>query len=839
MSSPTNTRAFASPFTGARDEAYDSDGSIKPHWRHLLHNVNEMGADAINVRQVNAQQLLRDDGATYRVYSHDDDEQSWQLDPIPFLINSNEWAQLEKGLIERAELLNLLLSDIYGERRLIRDGVIPPELIVSQPSFLRACHRVPHQSHHPLVLHSADVVRAPDGCIYVMSDRTQAPSGAGYALENRSVITRAFPTFFHANHVISLSSFFTQLHTQLDALNPNGGIARIVVLTPGSYNEAYFEHAYLANQLGAPLVQGNDLIVRNGYVWLKTLDGLKRVDVILRRVDDVYCDPVELQGESQLGVAGLMEVIRNGRVGMANPLGSGILENSGLLRYLPAIANALLGRTLQLPSITTWWCGDKNDCDYVCNNLRSLVIKSTYRRAGRNEIFGAELDDNRIRALIHRIRTHPHHYAAQVYIPASTSPTWNDSHLQPRPTLLRTFSVANKQSYAVMPGGLTRVNISAVSNMISNQHGSRSKDTWVLTTELETRTRLSPPTSVSHKALSIELPSRVIENVFWFGRYTERAEACLRVCSAVLTQLTNNDESSDALIYKLLCAVTHVTGTYPGFTTFIGHDSEAINSEMISIITSENRIGSVAYNLLRMMRAAGRTKEHLSNELQRNINNVDDQRNQLVRQTPLRLLSNHKETLYPIASALLTLKDSLHNNMPHDSGWHFIVIGQQIECALYMINSVRALLTVPMCEHEENALVETCLASTETLTMYKHYHQKNLCLKLALDMMLLQPSNPHSLIHHIEQLSTHLRDIANTHNGKPFEMTHVDNAKKLLKHCNLNQLAMKDPQGQHVLFQLLTTLHAYISLAATAIAQHYFSSAEGLQLLVTRTSRQQ
>jgi uncharacterized circularly permuted ATP-grasp superfamily protein len=499
----TDIKAFIypSPPCGV-DEAYDSEGGIRPHWRYLLHSLQTLGHDAIEDRQRKTRRILRDDGATYKIYDEPDANQSWQLNPIPLLINSDEWSQIETSLIERAELFNLLLQDIYGERKLVRQGVIPPELLFSHHGFLRPCQNIKIPGDNQLILHGVDLVRNPDGSMRVMADRTQAPSGAGYALENRTVMNRVFPSLFRDSHVHRLSLFFSRLRQRLHDLNPNGGVARIVVLTPGIYNEAYFEHAYLANYLGFQLVQGSDLSVRNGYVWMKALDGLKRVDVILRRVDDVYCDPVELKGDSRLGVPGLLEVARMGNVAIANPLGSSVLENPALLRYLPAIAQAFLGRDLLMPSVKTWWCGNSDDLEYVCANLKNLLIKPTYRRPGIYEVYGADLDDKKLQAWQNRIRKNPLQFVAQEYVAGAQTPTWHQGQIQPRASVLRTFAVASESSYSVMPGGLTRVNLDADKKIISNQRGSVSKDTWVLASEpekqislrpLDTQTHLSPP----------------------------------------------------------------------------------------------------------------------------------------------------------------------------------------------------------------------------------------------------------------------------------------------------------------------------------------------------------
>ena len=338
---------------GIQDDAYSEvDGGVKPQWEYLLNSLSDLGPSVLSERQDKARRILRDDGATYNIYGRDQNPSShWELDVVPSVIGSEDWAVIEAGLLERAELFNLMLRDFYGPRTLIKHRALPPEALLGHGGFLRACQGIQLPGEQDLILHSVDMVRQADGSMCVLSDRTQAPSGAGYVLENRTVMSRVFPSLFRDSHVHRLANFYQRLRIKLMSLSPTGDMPRIVVLTPGGQNETYFEHAYLANYLGYPLVQSGDLVVRNGFVWMKSLDGLERVDIILRRVDDVYCDPVELRSDSQLGVPGLLDVARSGNIVIANPLGSGVLENPILIKYLPEISKCLLGREPRLESV--------------------------------------------------------------------------------------------------------------------------------------------------------------------------------------------------------------------------------------------------------------------------------------------------------------------------------------------------------------------------------------------------------------------------------------------------------------------------------------------------------
>jgi uncharacterized circularly permuted ATP-grasp superfamily protein len=372
------------------DEMCSAPGSPRPHWDYVIRALGALGTQELGRRAQEARRLLRDNGVTYNVYhASRGEERPWVLDPIPVLLTSQEWSTVETGLSQRAELLNLILADLYGPKRLIRQGLLPPELVYSYPGFLLPCEGIRPTSERYLSLYTADLARAPSGSFWVIGDRTQAPSGAGDALENRVVLSRVLPSLYRDAQVHRLALFFRTLRATLVAMAPRSqDNPRIVLLTPGPGNETYFEHAYLAQYLDYTLVQGGDLTVRDGRVWLKTLDGLQPVEVILRRVDDTFCDPLELRKDSLLGTPGLVQAARLKQIAIANPLGSGVLENPGLMAFLPGIARYLLGEELRIPSVATWWCGTKQECSYVLAHLERLVIKPIFPHPSASTITG-------------------------------------------------------------------------------------------------------------------------------------------------------------------------------------------------------------------------------------------------------------------------------------------------------------------------------------------------------------------------------------------------------------------------------------------------------------------
>jgi len=834
----TNREFSYQPMTDGVDEAYTGDGQMRPHWQYLLESLQTLGVDAVEERQKKVRRILRDDGATYKIYDEPNANQTWQLNPVPLLISSEEWGQTESALVERAELFNALLQDIYGERKLIQQRIIPPELLFSHMGFLRPCVNVKLHGDHQLILHGVDLVRGPDGKMKVMADRTQAPSGAGYALENRTVMNRVFPSLFRDSHVHRLSLFFARLRKKLHDLNPNGGIARVVVLTPGAYNETYFEHAYLANYLGFQLVQGSDLTIRNGYVWMKALDGLKRVDVILRRVDDIYCDPVELKGSSQLGVPGLLDVVRMGKVAIANPLGSSVLENPALLRYLPEISRALLGRDLQMGSVKTWWCGDKHDLDYVCANLKNLLIKPTYRRPGIYEVYGAELDDTKLQAWQNRIRKHPYQFVAQEFIPSAKTPTWHQGKIQPRASILRTFAVASETSYAVMPGGLTRVNLDADKKIISNQRGSVSKDTWVLASEPEKLTSLRSADMQQVQEAVNELPSRVVENLFWMGRYAERAESALRLLRTVFIQLNKTESLPDEICRTLLKAVTDVTATYPGFAHFDGALLRNPEPEMIAIILDNNRIGSVANNLMAMIKASEQVKEQLSSDTQRIINNIGDELDALRVNFKPGTLSAPEEALAPLVTALLAFAGLIHESMLRGSGWHFMEIGRRLERAIQIASCSRSMLSAVFEEMEQEVLMESTLLCGEALIPYRRRYQNGINVENGLEMILLNANNPRSLIYQLDELTQHFANLPGAKDVFRDEHKYLLEATTALKLSDVKILAKSNVGVRQELDQILARVQYLLGSAAKSISQRYFDHTQGPQLLVKNTEWQ-
>ncbi|UTW05605.1 circularly permuted type 2 ATP-grasp protein (plasmid) [Amphritea atlantica] len=818
------------------DEAFPVAGEVRPHWRYLLDSLGQLGADEMGQRQIKTQRILRDDGAVYNSADQPDQSKVWELDPVPLILQSDEWSQIEAGLIERAELLNLIQQDLYGERQLIRHGILPPELLFAHKGFIRASHNVRLPGEQQLIFHSADLIRTPDQGFCILTDRTQAPRGIGYSLENRTVMSRVFPSIFRDSQVHRLAVFYQSLRQTLHALAPaavDKSNPSIVLLTPGTYSPSYFEHTYLANYLGYPLVQGRDLTVRGGRVWMKSVSGLHPVDVILRFVDDPLCDPLELRGDSQLGVAGLLEAARNGNVSIVNPIGTGLLENPALMKYLPAISEFFLGRTLQLASVNSYWGGDAADLIYILANFSQLVLKGITPLTG-GSILLRELSAAHQQQWKDEILRHPKRYVAQDYLEPSSCPTLIGGTLQPRRILMRSFAVASGQSYTILPGGLARIAPSQNDFRVSQVQGSLTKDTWVLASEPEKQLTLKTPPSRSALPFTgqINLPSRVVENLFWLGRYAERAEASARLLRAALLQLNSNVRLPTESRALLLTAITRVTGTLPGFVNAQANTSLTHpDHELLSVILDKNRNGGLKNTLLAMFNCAEEVKELLSTDVQRIINTLRDELSRLKLTLSQGLGSVPEEAFDSIITNLLALAGQAHESMFRGTGWSFLEIGRRLEKASLSAELMRAMLVDCAEDSTQELALETTLLSMEALISYRRRYLAELNVADGLHLMLLDKNNPRSLLFLLEQISNQMKQLRQSTDGPGLsaEEKQLLAARTALQLSDIDELIKADDDGliRANLEQLLSHLKAQLYEAAKLISSRYFDHSGG------------
>ena len=825
---------------GLLDDACTADGSVKPEWSYLLNSLSNLGPQVLRDRQQIARRILRDDGASYNIFGREANSSSnWELDLVPHVIGSEDWAKIESGLLERAELFNLMLRDFYGPRTLLRYGVLPPQALFSHSGFLRACHGIQLPGEHELILHSADMVRRRDGSMCVLSDRTQVPSGAGYVLENRTVMSRVFPSLFRDSHVHRIASFFQRLRAKLTSLSPSNDTPRIIVLTPGGQSETYFEHAYLANYLGLPLVQSGDLVVRNGFVWMKSLEGLARVDVIFRRVDDIFCDPVELRSDSQLGIPGLLEVVRAGNVVITNPLGSGVLENPILLKYLPQISKHLLGREPRLASVKTYWCGDDQDFKFVSANLHQLIIKPSYRSNDAPSVWGGDLSPEERTRLLASIDQRRHHYVAQERLEKSHIPAFADDRLVSRPVILRSFAVATDSSYTIMPGGLTRIGTEPEGRVISMQAGSPIKDTWVTASEPERTIELTVAADTRLASVDtplISLPSRVIENLYWMGRYAERAEASLRLLRTVFMLLNGEDPISLQARRILLNTVTKITSTEPGFINAPDQLLANPEEELLMIITDGDRPGSIRSTLNAMLNSAEESKELLSTDTMRVINDLRDALDDLNLSLVSGLTSAPEEALDPLVTALVALSGLMQESMVRGVGWRFMELGKRVERSLQTINTLRSLMVPVTEDSDQPVLLRALLTSMEVLITYRRRNRNLGGIKLGLELVMLDASNPRSLLFQLERLQQHhaaLPKDDTRHSELEEDERALLEAMTSLKLSRLSQLLKIEDGEREDMSNLLLRIETLLGDFNSLISDKHFDHVVDTQQLVT------
>ena len=728
------------------DELLSAPGTLRPHWAALFDALESASRVQMQDRLASVHRQIRENGVTYNVYADPRGvERPWELDLLPLVIPADEWAEISAAVAQRAKLLNRILADVYGPQQMLAEGLLPPALIHGHAGFLRPCHglKVPGGIH--LHLYAADLARSPDGGWWVLADRTQAPSGAGYSLENRLVISRVFSEQFRDLHVEHLAGFFATLRDTLAQHAPEGdGPPLTVLLTPGPYNETYFEHAYLARYLGFPLVEGSDLLVRDGKVWLKHLSGLRRVHAIVRRLDDDFCDPLELRADSALGVPGLLDAARRGQVLIANALGSNLLESGALLGFLPRLCERLLGQPLAMPSLATWWCGEEAAQEDAIAKLDHLVIKPAFPQLRIESVFGADLDRRERAALIARMRARPHHYVAQELVQLAQAPVWDDSgptpRLDARTVGLRVFACAGPEGYRVMPGGLARVAPEAQARVIAMQRGGASKDTWVLTDgAVDTFSLLRRTVGPSELVRAgSNLSSRMVENLFWFGRYCERCDNAARLLRAAIARHIESDDSGESVLVRL-CRQS-------GLLAPAGDDDPgaALCASALA------RDGALPALLHQLSSVAFSLRERISIDNWRVISGLVETVGRVPDTRPGAAL----EHLDRCVQAMMTLSGFALDGMTRDQGWRFLSMGRRIERLQFMCAALRHALAAG--GEAPDWLLELADSS---ITYRARYMTRPQWLPV-LDLLVSDETNPRSIAYQALGLSDYLARLA-------------------------------------------------------------------------------
>jgi len=813
--------------SGAYDECLDRDGTPRAHWQGFFDRVSAISAREWERRWSEARRQIADNGVTYNVYS---DERAttrpWELDPIPFLMPAHEWSRIESGIAQRARLLNAILLDLYGPQTILHRGLIPAEIVLANPGFLRPCHG--HLGGGRLLhFHAADLGRAPDGGWRVLTDRAQSPTGAGYAVENRVIISRIHNDIFHDHEVHRLAPFFQERREMIQSC-ARAGITdpRVVIFTAGTNSKAYFEHSYLARYLGYTLVEGADLTARDAGIFLKTVEGLKPVDVILRRLDDDYCDPLDLRSDSLLGVPGLAECVRAGKVAVLNALGTGLVETPALLPYLDLLCRELLHEELALPSIPTWWCGDPESLEYVLAHLDTLALRPAFGPRGPESVFEDQSAASGREALVRLMLSRPGDFVAQENFTLSTVPVWTGHAVESRHLMLRAQVSARRDSdYSVMPGGLTRVSEISQSMPAAIRSGGGSKDAWILSETPVTAISLLPShgAPLALRRTGSDIPSRTADNLYWLGRYIERAEGMLHLQRSMLTRLTDEsayeDDPEMSMLFNMLRELMEdqiPAEPKPTAATF--------ENALRLAIFSERSPDSLA-STLNLVRQAGRAvRERFSGDSWRILNRLQ----QTVMPSAEQPAWN--EVLAILNDRMLHLSAfSGHamDSMTRTHGWRFLDVGRRLERVLFTAELLRVGLVLT--PGEDPAVLQAILEVADSAMTYRSRYLNTLQASPLLDLLLCDESNPRSAAYQLAAIHEHVEKLprAGGPTGpaplRPFALDLLTRVQA----CDVAQLCTPDSAGRRAkLDTMLTRLIRDLSELSDILTQAYFSHAQ-------------
>ena len=826
---PLPAATYVAP-PGGHDEFLDPEGSVRPRWRHVAEALAAFGSDGLVSRQEELARLLRSEGATYNAFGdHQSIRRPWTLDPVPLVLDHAEWAELESAVAQRVALLDLVAEDLYGDRTLVDRGLVPAEVVLGHPAFLRPCTGITVPGAHHLFTAAVDVVREPGGGFRAITDRAQAPSGLGYALVNRSALSRVFPALHRTSGVERLAGFVRAIRSGVASAAPEGvDEPRVVILTPGPLSETYFEHAYLASYLGYPLVEGRDLVVQNNRVWLRSLAGLDPVDVLIRRVDDAWCDPVELRADSLLGVPGLVEVVRRGRVAVLNPLGSGIIESPALNGLLDDLAPALLGEELSLRGPESWWCGRAKELGHVLASFDELMLLPVRPEAGPIPLLPALMTADERDQLRDRIRARPGDWVGQEILSPSTMPSVDEAgRLVPRPVILRTFAVADETAdgmaghgFRLLPGGLTRAGAGPGSEVVAGRGDSTSKDTWVASSEpaFQQSPWLPSVRTEAHPVLVPELPAtlpgRVAAQLFVLGRSAEHAELVIRLIRTVLARLDQPlgpaDDGGAQSLQVLLSALGGASGfdpdaelaeddvpagrQTPAATAAVAEGVLPNDSRALALLFDEGVAGSLVSTLGILVEASYSVREQLSSDTWQLIGDIEEELGRFRRRPPTQFVGA-QPSLLRLQRSLLALSGVSAENMERDPAWLFLDGGRRLERAQGLVRLLRSVLVDRRAGVVEDLLVESLLTTSESLIIFRRRSGSILHVSGAIDLLVYDVANPRSVLYQLDKLVAHLARLPKQSSAQRLanEERLALEATTLLRLTDPDRLAAVDP----------------------------------------------
>ncbi|TGD90321.1 hypothetical protein BayCH28_00150 [Mycolicibacterium sp. CH28] len=831
------------------DEFIDANGTIRPSWQELGDLIGERGRAGLERLRGVVRGLVDNDGITYiEIDRHGEAVTNgegiampgpWHLDGIPLLLSAADWETLEAGVLQRSRLLDAVLTDLYGQRRSITSGILPPQLLFGHPGYIRAARGIENPGRHQLFMLGCDVSRAADGRFLVNADWTQAPSGAGYALADRRVVAHAVPDVYERVGPRPASPFAQALRLALIEAAPEAAEDPVVVvLSPGIHSETAFDQAYLASVLGFPLVESADLVVRDGKLWMRSLGTLKRVDVVLRRVDAEYADPLDLRPDSRLGVVGLVEVQRRGAVTVVNTLGAGILESPGLQRFLPQLAERLLGEKPLLETPQWFWGGFDRELSHLLARLGTLLIKST---VAAETIVGPALSAAQRAELAARIEAQPWQWVGQELPQFSSAPTDHYAgRLSAASVGMRLFTVSQRGGYAPMIGGLGYV--LAPGNAAYKLKSIAAKDIWV-----------RPPTRVQAETLtvpSVEIPSgtrfisspRVLSDLFWMGRYGERAENLARLLIVTRERYHEyryrQDMEGSECVPALLSALAVITGSDTGAAGSYADAVAAAQLTLWSLTVDRQRAGSLAQSIERLGLAARSVRDQMSNDTWMVLGAVERALADQVDVPPsaqrgsrvaddTHLAAAQQQTL----AGMLALSGVAAESMVHDAGWTMMDIGKRIERGLALTALLRATLTTERSPGAEQTITESALVVCESSVIYRRRNLGKVSVAAVADLVLFDGENPRSLVYQLERLRADLRALPGASGSSRPERL-VDEISTRLRRLDPADLEQADDAGHRVeLDGLLSGMHRALRDLSNVITATQLSLPGGMQPL--------
>ncbi|MDZ4093842.1 MAG: circularly permuted type 2 ATP-grasp protein, partial [Paracoccaceae bacterium] len=720
-------------------ELLDQDARMRPAWAGLMDHLAQLSPAQIEASFARGVQHLADAGVFFRKYGDESlAARDWPFSPLPIIVQHSEWADISAGLIQRAELLERVAADLYGENQLAAAGHLPAALIAQSPEWLRPMVGVRPRSGHFLHFLAFEIGRGPDGRWWVLSDRTDAPSGAGFALENRAATARVFPALYRQDRVHRLDGFFRAFGDAMDRMRHDPA-AKVGILTPGALTDTYYEQAYIARYLGMTLLEGEDMTVENGRLWVRTIEGLAPVDVLWRRLDSVWCDPLELREDSQLGTPGLMSAIRQGHVTLVNALGVGVLETQALMAFLPKISEVLTGRPLSLPNVATWWCGQAAELAHVQANAGRMMIGPALAtrmpfESVADYAIGGQMRGGGQGPLPGDLHAWLAQNAAglvgQELVTLSTTPVYEAGALVPRPMTIRVFLARTGGGWQVMPGGFGRIGGALETTAISMRNGGSVADVWVQSDLHAPTARLSDQAAPPFvRAPAAPLPARAADNLFWLGRYVERTEGILRLVRAYNSRL---DEAASAPLLAMIrtrLAVYHIDA------------DEALPAGLRATLAAA-------------VNSASAIRDRFSVDGWAALQDLDKS---MARMAKTAAGGNDAALVMSVLLRKITgFSGLVHENMYRAAGWQFLATGRSLERAAMMADMLAAAADAAAPQGGLDLAIEF----GDSTMVHRQRYAGLASRATVVDLLALEDRNPRSVLFHLGVIARRAEDLA-------------------------------------------------------------------------------